>query len=85
MILRVKATPNARKNEIIGWQEEPLLGKVLRVKIQSPPVEGKANKELVAFLSKVLKLSKSQVRLSKGATSRIKTLIIPDDTELGGL
>jgi uncharacterized protein (TIGR00251 family) len=82
MILRVKATPNAKQNEIVGWETDPLTGPVLRIRIQSPPVDGKANKALAAFLAKSLHLSKSKVRLIKGATSRIKTFEIPDHTDL---
>jgi len=78
MILRIKATPNAKQNEIIGWETDPLVGPILRVRIQSPPVDGKANKALSTFLAKSLKLSKSRVKLIKGATSRIKTFEVPD-------
>lgn len=81
MILRVKATPNASKNEVLGWVEEPLVGKVLRVRITAPPVEGKANKALAKFIAESLKLPKSSVKLSKGQQSRIKSFEIPDSTE----
>ena len=82
MILRIKATPNAKQNEIIGWETDPLVGQILRIRIQSPPVDGKANKMLSIFLAKSLNLSKSKIRLIKGKTSRIKTFEIPDETDL---
>jgi len=82
MLLRIKATPNAKQNEIIGWETDPLSGPVLRVRVQSPPVDGKANKTLSVFLAKSLNISKSQVKLIKGETSRIKTFKIPDGTQL---
>ncbi|MEK6196526.1 MAG: DUF167 domain-containing protein [Deltaproteobacteria bacterium] len=82
MTLRVKATPNANRNEIIGWEHDPLVGPVLRVRIQSPPVDGKANKALAVFLAKSFGLSKSQIHLTKGTTSRIKTFELPDGTTL---
>lgn len=82
MILRVKATPNASKNEILGWIDEPLVGKVLRVRISAPPVEGKANKALATFLADSLQLSKSAVKISKGQQSRIKSFEIPDGTAI---
>ena len=85
MILRVKATPNASKDEVLGWVDEPLIGKVLRVRIKAPPVEGKANKALAQFLAKSLGLSKSAVKISKGQQSRIKSFVIPDDTTLPSL
>lgn len=82
MKLRVRATPNARKSEIIDWELDALVGRVLRVRVAAPPVEGKANAELRNFLAKTLGLSKSKVRLEKGDTSRFKTFEIPDGTPL---
>lgn len=72
MKLAVKATPNARKSEILGWEMDPLAGKVLKVKIAAPPVEGKANKAIIAFLAEQFGLPKSKVTLLKGETGRIK-------------
>lgn len=77
--LHVKATPNARTSEVIGWEDDPMRGPILRVRIAAPPVEGKANAALRTFLADWLGLSKSQVTLEKGDTSRIKTFSIPDD------
>jgi uncharacterized protein (TIGR00251 family) len=82
MLIRVKATPNASKNEVIGWEEIPLAGKVLRVRITAPPVDGKANKAIALFIAKTLNLPKSSVVLTKGQKSRIKTFLIPDATTL---
>jgi len=78
MLLRVKATPNAKQSDIVGWEEEPNVGRVLRVRIAAPPTEGKANAALRDFLAKSLGVPKSQVELQKGSTSRIKTFRIPD-------
>ncbi|MGB1261120.1 MAG: DUF167 domain-containing protein [Akkermansiaceae bacterium] len=50
--------------------------------IKAPPVEGKANKALIAFLAKTLAVSKSQVTLTKGKTARIKTFEVPDNLPL---
>lgn len=85
MILRVKATPNASANVIIGWEDEPMAGRVLKVRIHAPAQEGKANKALRDFLAKQLGLSKSQVLLEKGQCSRIKSFEIPDETDLSHL
>jgi len=82
MQIRVKVTPNAKGNEVIGWEEDPRAGRVLRVRLQAPPVDGKANKALVAFLARELGLSKSRVVLVKGTTSRSKLLELPDGTRL---
>ena len=82
MKLRVRATPNAKRSEIIGWEEDPQVGKILRVRIAAPPAEGKANAELRGFLAKSLGLPKSRVVLEKGDTSRLKTFSLPDDAVL---
>ncbi len=80
--LHVKATPNARTSEIAGWEDDPLHGRILRVRIAAPPTEGKANAALRVFLADRLGLPKSQVTLEKGDTSRIKTFSVPDDAIL---
>lgn len=82
MILRVRATPNASKSEIIGWEDDPQAGRVLRVRVAAPPVEGKANEALREFLAKSLKLTKSKITLQKGNSSRYKSFEIPDGTSL---
>lgn len=82
MKLRVRASPNARQNEIIGWEDDPQAGRILRVKIAAAPVDGAANKALRDFLAKSLDLPKSRVVLEKGDASRFKTFEIPDGTVL---
>lgn len=82
MQLRIRATPNARRSEVAGWDDDPLSGRVLKVRIAASPVEGKANDALAAFLAKTLGLPKSKVVLEKGDSSRIKTFRIPDGTRL---
>lgn len=78
MKLHVRATPNARADAIVGWEDDPQAGRVLRVRIAAPPVEGKANTALRDFLAKSLGVSKSAVVLEKGGSSRFKTFSVPD-------
>lgn len=86
MKLALKVTPGAKKNEILGWEEDyPQVGRVLKVKIAAPPVEGKANKEIVQFLAKALGVPKSAVEVVHGTSGRIKLVEIPDSAELGKL
>ena len=82
MKLRVRATPNARRSEVVGWEDDAQAGRILRVRVAAPPVEGKANSELRDFLAKLLKLPKSSVTLEKGGSSRYKSFEIPDGTAL---
>ena len=69
--LRLRIQPNASRNEIISFTDNVLL-----VKVAAPPVKGKANRELVAFLSQALGLSKSSLSIVKGHTSRTKVIAI---------
>ena len=80
MEIRVLAVPNARAGEVVGWEEDPRAGRVLRVKVAAPPVEGKANAALREVLAKHFGLAKSQVVLAKGSTSRVKVFTLPDGT-----
>lgn len=86
MKIALKVTPGARRNEILGWEEDyPQIGRVLRVKIAAPPVEGKANKEIVTFMAKTLSIPKSAVELLRGSTGRIKLIQLPDEADLSPL
>ncbi len=71
MILEVKITPNSSKNEILRWE-----GSRLVIKIRGVPEKGKVNENLMEFLSKTLKVSKSQIKITAGQTSRLKKLSI---------
>jgi len=63
--------PNASQNEVVGFKDG-----VLRVRIAAPPVKGKANQELIKFLSNVLGVSKSNLTIEKGITGKKKTVAI---------
>jgi uncharacterized protein len=69
--LRVRAVPRASKNEIQGVHDG-----ALKIRLTTPPVDGKANQALIRFLSKTLKLPASQIEFLRGETSRHKTLRI---------
>lgn len=71
MILEVKITPNASRNEILRCE-----GTRLVIKIQGIPEKGKVNENLIEFLSKKLKIAKSQIRIVSGQASRLKKLHI---------
>ena len=69
--ISVRVRPNAARNEVVGVTDVIYL-----VKVSAPPVKGKANNELVAFLSRLLGVSKSQVNIIKGYTSRSKVIAL---------
>lgn len=64
-------SPGAKKSELIGIHEGRL-----KIKIDSPAQEGKANRELIKFLSSISNLPISRFKLKKGKKSKIKTIII---------
>ena len=53
----------------------------LKIRLMAPPVEGKANKAVVAFLAKLLGVRPRQVRLEAGHADRRKTVIVESETE----
>lgn len=71
MKLRIKVKPSSKTDEIIRDADGGL-----KVKIKAQPVEGKANKYLVQYLSEVLGIPKSKITLLKGETNSFKTLEI---------
>lgn len=86
MKLALKVTPGARKNEILGWENDyPRVGRVLKLKIAAPPIDGKANKEIESFLAERLGVPKSAVNIAHGASGRIKMAEVPDSADLNRL
>ncbi len=71
MILQIKVTPNASKNEIIGWE-----GEILRIRVRGVPEKGRVNQELIEFLAKTLKIGKSRIEILSGHTGRLKRVKI---------
>ena len=69
--ISLRVYPNASRNEMTGFTDE-----VLRVKISAPPIKGKANRELVTFLSRLLGVGKGSVNIIKGHTTRNKVVDI---------
>lgn len=67
----VRVQTNTRRSEIVSFEEG-----VLRIKLSAPPVKGKANKALIEFLRKTLKVSRNNIEIEKGATSRQKIVSI---------
>lgn len=77
MRLTVKIQPNAKKSEIVGYE-----GDALKIRIKAPPVEGKANEELIRFLSKKWKVPKSEIRIMHGQHSKTKMIDVPASVPL---
>ena len=69
IVLKLKIIPNSSKNDII------LEDDFIKVKVTAQPVENKANKALIEFLSKSFKIPKTSIEIIKGDTSKEKTLL----------
>jgi len=67
----VRVIPGSSKNSV----SQDLAG-CLSVKLTAPPVEGRANKELVKFLGKMLRIAPSAITLLHGHSSKNKVLLI---------
>lgn len=71
MILTIRVKPNAKTSEVVSRT-----GTEWSIKLHAPPVEGKANEELIRFLSEELDIPKSRIRITKGTGGRVKTVEI---------
>ena len=67
----VQVQPNASQNKIARFEEG-----VLHLRITAPPIKGKANQELIKFLSDILGVGKSKLAIAKGTTTKRKVIVI---------
>lgn len=74
VVFSVRVQPRASKDEIAGE-----IGGALKVRLQAPAVEGRANEALIELLAQLLKTPKSAVRILSGDRSRTKRI------EIGGV
>jgi uncharacterized protein len=67
VILNLRVAPRASQNEVAE-----VVGQALKIRLQAPPVEGKANKALARFLAEALGVSASRIRILAGERGRNK-------------
>ena len=70
----IRVTPRASHNEITEIQSDG----TIKIRLTAPPVEGKANEELLKFLAEVLDISRSKLEIVAGETGRDKLVSILD-------
>ena len=70
-VLPVRVQPNARRDELVGFAEE-----TLRVRVTAPPEGGRANRAVVALLSRALGVAATQVNIVRGHGSRQKLVAV---------
>jgi uncharacterized protein (TIGR00251 family) len=71
LILELHVQPGARRDEIVGTH-----GERLKIKTSALPIDGRANRHLLEFLAEAFGVTRSQVTLIRGETSRLKTVRI---------
>lgn len=72
-LIQIKVKPNSRASRLEQQEDGTWLAQ-----LKSPPVDGKANEELVALVAKHFKRPKSDVSIRSGASSRLKLIQISD-------
>lgn len=70
--IAILAKPNAKKTALVSITDE-----ALHISLHAKPQNGEANKELIAFLSKLFKTPKTHIILLKGEGGRLKKLSLP--------
>ena len=75
-VIQVKVKPNSRASLLEQKEDGTWL-----VQIKSPPVDGKANEELLALVAKHFKRPKSDVWIKSGGSTRIKLVQICEDRD----
>jgi len=77
VLLQVSVMPNAKRTEVDGLHDG-----ALRVRLAAPPIDGRANEALVAWLAKSLGVPKRDVELLRGESSRRKQVAIAVSLEV---
>jgi uncharacterized protein (TIGR00251 family) len=80
LTLHLYVQPGAKKTEIVGIHEGEL-----KIRLNTPPIEGRANKALLKYIAQIFKVPIRKVELQRGDKSRHKILrvigsvVVPDD------
>jgi len=78
--LALRLIPRASRNGVDGIADDAEGWPLLRLRLVAPPVEGAANKALIAFLAKTLSLRKADTTIRSGETGRVKILHLAGDS-----
>lgn len=73
-----RVTPNAKRYELLGWGMDEKGRSVRMLKLATAPLNGKANLELIKFITRMLDCANSEVVLLRGEPSRQKLLEVPE-------
>lgn len=70
----VRVLPRSSKNEVVG----PMADGVIKIKLTTAPVDGKANEALIKLLANYFRIAKSKITITAGATGKNKIIEIED-------
>jgi uncharacterized protein (TIGR00251 family) len=76
VLINVRVVPRASKNEIVGVRDN-----ALRIRLQTPPIEGRANRKLVRLLATTLDIPRNRISIVSGDKSRNKRVLVKDLNE----
>ena len=76
MKISIKVITHAKKNEVVGDEIDLLGARILRVKINQPPEDGKANKALIELLANYFQIKKNSIIIIAGEKSTHKIIEI---------
>ena len=71
IIFCIKLVPNSSFSKIVDYTDD-----YVRIKISAPPIENRANKELIGFCSELFDVNKSKLSIVSGEKSKIKKVLI---------
>lgn len=74
--LRIKVIPKSSKNQVTEIMEDETGEQTIKIRIKAAPEKGKANAELIKFLSKELKVAKENISILSGKTDQLKLIKI---------
>ena len=77
MRLSVRISPGAKKTAITKWQDD-----VLSLRIHAPPIDGRANEELIRFLADIFDVAPTQLAIMMGHTYKQKVIDVPLDQRI---
>jgi hypothetical protein len=69
VLLNIRVQPRAKRDEVVGERDGAIV-----IRLTAPPVDGKANAALTAFIAKAAGVPRSRVEIVRGATSRDKVI-----------
>ncbi|MDE3061653.1 MAG: YggU family protein [Acidobacteriota bacterium] len=78
--LAVRAQPGAKRTVVVGVYGEGVAAQ-LKIALQAPPIEGRANEALVHFLAATFRVPRASVELVSGELSRSKVFLLRGMTE----